>query len=67
MKPQTIIRLRPMQREVGAPRNGRPGYRWAPGYLVIRPDGTEEHPPVSRSEAYARARELGATRIEVES
>ena len=60
-----IVMLRPMRREVAHVRNGRPGYRWAPGYVVVKPDGTEEYPPVSRTEAYARARELGATQVNI--
>lgn len=57
-----VVMLRPMRAEVGT---GKPGYRWAMRYLVVRPDGTEEHPPVTRSEAYARARELGATQVNI--
>jgi hypothetical protein len=45
-----------MQREVGT---GGPGYRWAPGYLVVRNDGAQEYPPRSYNEAVARLRELG--------
>lgn len=46
-------------------KQGRPAYRWATGYYVIRPDGVKEYPPTKRKEAYIRARELGATRIVV--
>lgn len=60
-----IVMLRPMRHEVGAPRNRKPGYRWATRYVVVKPDGIEEFPPVTRTEAYARARELGATQINI--
>jgi hypothetical protein len=65
-KPEMIVTLRFIRHEVPCtdPR-GRPAYRWAPRYIVIHPDGTEEHGPVTRSEGYARARELGATKVEV--
>jgi hypothetical protein len=54
--------------EIGALRNGKPGYRWTTGYYVCDPvTGQREYPPVRRTEAYARARELGGAgcRIEV--
>lgn len=57
-----VITLKPMQREVACMRHGKPSYRWAPGYIVSH-EGKDEYPPVSRNEAYDRARELGATRI----
>lgn len=69
MKPEVIVKLERTRVEVGTatPRRPRPGYRWASAYHVIRPDGTKEYPPLRRAEAYARARELGATKIEVVS
>lgn len=59
---EIIVMLRPMRVEIGT---GKPGYRWVQRYLVVRPNGTEEHPAVTRSEAYARARELGATQVNI--
>lgn len=56
-----VVTLKRMQREVPAPRNGRPGYRWAPGYIV-----NGEYPPVSRNEAYSRAREIGGPKVKVQ-
>jgi len=50
-------------------RNARgiqPSYRWAPAYFVFNPlTNSWEQPAYRRKEAYARARELGATKIEV--
>lgn len=57
--------LRRMLIEVPAPRCGRPGYRWAQGYIVRIGDGPEQFPPVLRREAYRMAREAGATSIKV--
>jgi hypothetical protein len=55
--------LRQVRIEVGAPRNGRPGYRWTAGYYVRNPlTGFEEAPPLRRAEAYARVREIAAGR-----
>jgi hypothetical protein len=59
------IILERTRHEVPAPRNGKPGYRWAVRYYVRRPNGAREYPPVSRREAYARAAELGATSIRI--
>ena len=65
-KPKPVVTLIRTCMEVGAPRNGRPGYRWAPGYIVIDPQtGNEIHPPVRRIEAYALARTFNPSRIEV--
>lgn len=51
-----VVELTPQKREVGT---GKPGYRWCSGYLVPTfPSGSLEYPPVSRNEAFARAREL---------
>lgn len=53
--------------EVGAPRNGKPGYRWTTGYYVVNPETERrEHPPIRRKEAYARARELGGKGCRIE-
>lgn len=54
------VTLRRMLHEIAAPSGGMPGYRWAIRYVVVREDGTEEYPPCTRKEAFARARELGA-------
>lgn len=51
-----VVTLTRTRIEVGAPRNGKPGYRWATGYIV-----NGEYPPVLRPEAYNRAREIGGT------
>lgn len=60
----TTVTLRRTRIEVGAPRNGKPGYRWTTGYYVTDPKtGNEIHPPVRRAEAYGLARSLGATKI----
>ena len=62
-----VVRLRRTQIEVGAPRNGRPGYRWVPAYIVVNPyTGNDIHPPVRRKEAYALARTFNPSRITVE-
>ncbi len=59
-----VVYLKRMPYEVPGTVNGRPGYTWREGYVVINPTtGGEEYPPVSRGEAYARARELGATQV----
>ena len=44
-----LARLEPTQIEVGTGR----GYRWAPGYHVITPDGAKLYPPVPLAEARA--------------
>lgn len=62
-KPITVI-LKQVRHEVGCTVRGRPSYRWSYRYIVCRGEA-QEFPPVTRSEAYARARELGATNIEV--
>lgn len=64
-KPTITATLRRTRIEVGAPRNGRPGYRWTTGYFVRIGDGSEMHPPALRREAYQIARKAGATRITV--
>lgn len=58
----TVI-LIPMNHEVPCVRNGRPGYRWARRYIVSHGSNVQEFPPVTRAEAYGRARELGATQV----
>jgi len=55
-----VVRLKPMRREVGSPRNGKPGYKWASGYAV-----NGEYPPIDRNAAYARAREIGGPNVKV--
>lgn len=55
-----VVVLKRMRREVPAPRNGKPGYRWAAGYIV-----NGEYPPVGRNEAYSRAREIGGPKVKV--
>jgi hypothetical protein len=60
-----VATLRRMPLEVPAPRNGRPGYRWAQGYVVQVGDGPEMFPPVLRREAYRVARAAGATSINI--
>lgn len=62
---QIAVTLRRMPLEVPAPRRGRPGYRWAQGYVVRIDDGPEQFPPVLRREAYRLAREAGATSITI--
>lgn len=48
----TTVTLRRTRIEVGAPRNGKPSYRWTTGYYVTDPNtGNEIHPPVRRAEA----------------
>lgn len=62
-----VCRVRPtiyLQRtrvEVGTatPRNPRPGYRWAPAYIVRNPWTGSESTPMRRAEAWAEARALG--------
>lgn len=49
-----VVRMKPMQREVPA---GKPGYRWAPGWLVPTNTGYE-YPPVHRYDAIKRAKEI---------
>lgn len=51
--------------EVGAPRNGKPGYRWTNGYYVVDKDGGKIYPPVIRREAYDLARQLYGNNIRV--
>lgn len=43
--------------EVGAPRRGRPGYRWTNGYVVVV-DGRELFPPAMLRDARANARQF---------
>lgn len=58
-----VVELVPQAREVGT---GKPGYRWASGYLVPSMSGDLVYPPVGRTEAYALAREtFGADSIVV--
>lgn len=57
--------LVPMAREVAVTKRGKPCYVWLPGYLV-RFEGRDIYPPVSHNEAYALAREMGATSITVQ-
>jgi hypothetical protein len=58
-----VASLRAERIEVPAPRAGRPGYRWTNGYYVAVNGEFEAHPPVSRHEAYAMAREAGCKLI----
>ena len=53
------------QIEVGALRNGRPGYRWTTGYYVCDPQRGKIFPPVILKEAYALPHELFGDNIEV--
>jgi hypothetical protein len=55
--PKAAVTLERTRIEVGAPRCGRPGYRWTTGYYIVGPDGVRQHPPVQRREAYASARQ----------
>ena len=61
-KPQYTAPFRPFVSratcniEVGAPRNGRPGYRWVQGWQVNYAPGRVSI-PMRRSEAYALLRE----------
>lgn len=57
---RTLV-MEKMRMEVPAPRNGKPGYRWTTGYIV-----NGEYPPVLRSEAYQRAREIGGAKCKIE-
>lgn len=65
------VTLKRMDREVPkAPsrrhRNRPRSYRWAPGYLVVNPtSGLVEYPPVSRADAYSRAREIAGPKCKV--
>lgn len=60
-----VATLRRVRIEVPAPRHGRPGYRWAQGYVVRIGNGPEMFPPVLRAEAYRMAREAGATSVSI--
>lgn len=52
-----LVHCRPMRIELPAPRDGRPGYRWAQGYVMTDPtNGNEVYPPVRRHELYDLAR-----------
>ena len=65
MKKKAItIVLQQTRHEVACTVRGRPSYRWSNHYIVCR-NGVREFPPLPRAQAYARARELGATSIEV--
>jgi hypothetical protein len=53
-----VVTMTPMQMEVGAPRNGKPGFKWAQGYRV-----NNEYPPLLRRAALERAREIGGADV----
>lgn len=58
---ERVATLVPMQREVRKARRTK----LLSGYIV-QFEGRESMPPVSRSEAYKLAREMGATKVEVQ-
>lgn len=45
--------------EVPAPRNGKPGYRWAEGYSANSETGGEMQPWMTRRECQREAKEQG--------
>jgi len=52
--------------EVPCMKHGRPTYRWTNGYLVSVDGGPKQYPPLRLNDARKLAREMGATRIEID-
>ncbi len=49
--------------EIPAPRNGKPGYRWAEGYSTNGKTGLSYYPWQTRRQCQAEAKALGAKAV----
>lgn len=45
--------------ERAACRNGKPCYKWVPGYVRVISEHVDEYPPMTRREAQQRSRDCG--------
>lgn len=54
-----VAKLVPVRMEIGASRNGRPGYRWVEGYQLVTPEGDKLYPYFRKAEARKRCRDEG--------